>query len=121
MSKLRPGYGRACLAALAALEATDIVLFSDGDYAFEAAQAIRLLSCIVGGADLAIGSRTLGRTQAGALTRSQRFGNRVAEVPVDTRVRLGESKISGTLRGRVGAGVGILSTIAKLRWRQRSG
>ena len=48
-------------------------------------------------------------------------GLRVAEVPVDTRVRLGESKISGTLRGSVGVGVGILSTIAKLRWRQRSG
>ena len=171
----RPGYGRACLAALSALEASDVVLFSDGDYAFEAAQATRLLHCVAEGADLAIGSRTLGRQEDGALTLPQRFGNRIAgglirllwgqrvtdlgpyrairagalarlgmadptfgwtvemqikailrdlriaEVPVDTRVRLGESKISGTLRGTIGAGVGILSMIAKLWWRQRRG
>ncbi|MYE84153.1 MAG: hypothetical protein F4X36_20370 [Gammaproteobacteria bacterium] len=39
------------------------------------------------------------------------------EVPVDTRARIGDSKISGTLRGAVGAGLGILGTIARLRWR----
>jgi hypothetical protein len=30
----------------------------------------------------------------------------------------GQSKVSGTLRGVIGAGVGILSMIARLRWRQ---
>ena len=44
-------------------------------------------------------------------------GLTTVEVPVDTRARIGESKISGTLRGAVGAGAGILSTIARLRLR----
>jgi glycosyltransferase involved in cell wall biosynthesis len=47
-------------------------------------------------------------------------GYQVQEVPVNTRVRIGQSKVSGTIKGAIGAGVGILSTIAKLRWRQNS-
>ena len=46
-------------------------------------------------------------------------GMNVVELPVDTRRRLGRSKISGTLRGTVGAAVGILSMIARLWWRER--
>ena len=46
-------------------------------------------------------------------------GLQVVEVPVDTRARIGKSKISGTVRGVLGAGFGILSMIAKLRWQQR--
>ena len=168
----RRGYGSACQAAVGALKPTDVVLFTDGDHAFDATGAIPLLDGIADGADLVIGSRTLGRRDRGALTRSQEMGNRVAttlirllwgrrmtdlgpyrairsqalsrlemadpafgwtvemqvkavqqglqvaEVPVDTRVRLGESKISGTLRGAIGAGFGILSTIVKLRLQQ---
>ncbi len=45
-------------------------------------------------------------------------GYRVCEVPVNTRVRLGKSKISGTLKGSIGAAIGIISTIAKL-WRRQ--
>ncbi len=45
-------------------------------------------------------------------------GYRVCEVPVNTRVRIGQSKVSGTFKGAIGAGTGILSTIAKLWWRQ---
>ncbi len=41
------------------------------------------------------------------------------EVPVDTRVRLGRSKISGTIKGVIGAGVGILGMVARLWWRER--
>ena len=49
-------------------------------------------------------------------------GLTVVEVPVDTlRRRFGKSKVGGTLRGVIGASVGILGTIAALRWRQRSG
>ncbi|MDE0350883.1 MAG: glycosyltransferase family 2 protein, partial [Gammaproteobacteria bacterium] len=44
-------------------------------------------------------------------------GLTTVEVPVDTHARIGDSKISGTLRGAVGAGLGILGTIARLRWR----
>ncbi|MGS2723720.1 glycosyltransferase family 2 protein [Porticoccus sp. GXU_MW_L64] len=43
----------------------------------------------------------------------------VAEVPVTTLKRLGKSKISGTLKGVVGAARGILHTIFSLWWRQR--
>ena len=169
----QPGYGRACQAAIRALAPSDIVLFTDADHAFRAAQATRLLDGISAGADLVIGSRALGQQDRGALTRSQRMGNWVAtvlirllwgqrvtdlgpyravrsnalaqlgmqdatfgwtvemqvkaiqhglkmvEAPVDTRQRIGQSKISGTLRGAVGAGCGILGMIAKLRWQQQ--
>ena len=171
----QPGYGRACQAAIRALAPSDIVLFTDADHAFHADQAVRLLEGIRTGADLVIGSRTLGKQDQGALTRSQRAGNWVAtrliralwrhratdlgpyrairsqalarldmrdatfgwtvemqvkaiqhgmqtvEVPVDTRQRIGQSKISGTLRGAIGAGCGILGMIARLRWQQRHG
>jgi len=44
-------------------------------------------------------------------------GKNVVEVPVTTRVRIGKSKISGTLRGVIGAAHGILGTIGKLYFR----
>ena len=168
-----PGYGIACLTALAALRPVDVVLFTDGDGSFEAEQSLRLLAAIAGGADLAIGSRVLGRRAPGALSLPQIAGNRVAgllirllwgaavtdlgpyravraealrnldmrdrtygwtvemqikaiqrglriaEVPVDTlRRRFGRSKVGGTVRGVAGASAGILSMIARLRWRQ---
>ena len=168
-----PGYGIACLTALAALGKPDVVLFSDGDGSCAAAQAVRLLEAIADGADLAIGSRSLGRRAPGALSLPQLWGNRVAsllirwlwgarvtdlgpyrairaealrridmqdrlygwtvemqvkaiqhrlriaELPVDAlRRRFGKSKVGGTLAGVVGASIGILSMIAKLRWRQ---
>ena len=43
-------------------------------------------------------------------------GMKVEEYPVDSKVRIGTSKISGTLKGSVKAGIGILSMIARLRW-----
>ena len=168
-----PGYGIACLTALAALHPVDVVLFTDGDRSFEAAQGVRLLEAIAGGADLAIGSRVLGRMERGALSVPQIAGNRLAgcligllwgrvvtdlgpyrairaealrrldmqdrtygwtvemqikaiqhglrvvEAPVDAlRRRFGRSKVGGTVRGVAGASVGILSMIARLRWRQ---
>ena len=168
-----PGYGVACLTALAAIAPADVVLFSDGDGSFDAAQALRLLDAVADGADLAIGSRSLGRREPGALSLPQIWGNRFAgllirglwgarvtdlgpyrairtpalrridmqdrlygwtvemqvkaiahglrivEVPVDTRRRrFDKSKVGGTLAGVVGASVGILSMIVKLRYRQ---
>lgn len=44
-------------------------------------------------------------------------GLRYLEVPVSYRARIGVSKISGTLRGSVLAGVTILSVIARSAWR----
>ena len=172
ISQPQPGYGIACLSALTKTENADIILFIDGDHAFRADQAILLIESIDKGADLAIGSRTLGHTEQGALTLPQRFGNwlachlikrfwnrtvsdlgpfraisqkalqqlamedksfgwtiemqikaiqqgmMVVEHPVDVYCRLGHSKISGTIKGTIGAGFGILSMIAKLRWQQ---
>ena len=47
-------------------------------------------------------------------------GLRVVEVPVSLSCRIGHSKVSGTVRGVIGAGIGIFSMIAKLWWRDRS-
>lgn len=163
-----PGYGIACLTAMANLPVCDIVLFVDGDDSCFIAQTISLLDGIIDGDDLAIGSRTLGHIERGALTQPQMFGNwlsshlitlcwgqkitdlgpframrsdslhaiemkdksfgwtvemqvkaiicgmKVNEYSVDSKVRIGESKISGTLSGSINAGIGILSMIAKL-------
>ncbi len=46
-------------------------------------------------------------------------GLRVREVPVRYRRRRGRSKISGTWRGTLGAGAGILGTIVRLRFGRR--
>jgi glycosyltransferase involved in cell wall biosynthesis len=161
-----PGYGRACLTAIAALRPVDVVLFVDGDRSCEVGQTFDLLHAVTAGADLVIGSRVLGRMEPGALSPPQIAGNRVAsllirllwgrkvtdlgpfrairrdalrrldmrdtaygwtvemqvkaiqsrmrmvETPVDTRRRrFGKSKVGGTVRGVIGAGVGILSMI----------
>jgi glycosyltransferase involved in cell wall biosynthesis len=71
------GYGAACLAAIASLRDADILLFVDGDRSAVPEQALRLLALIAGGADLAIGSRALGRAEPGALTWPQILGNRL--------------------------------------------
>jgi glycosyltransferase involved in cell wall biosynthesis len=165
------GYGAACLAGIAHLasrdDPPDVVLFLDADGADDPAESGAVVAPIARGeADLVIGSRTLGKREAGSLTPQQRFGNilavrligwlyryrytdlgpfrairmdalralgmrdrdfgwtvemqiralraglRVVEVPVSHhRRRAGESKISHTVRGTVGAGYKILSTI----------
>ena len=165
-----PGYGRACLTAIAALRPVDVVLFVDGDRSCDGRQAFALLRAVTGGADLVIGSRALGRMEPGALSPPQIAGNRVAsvlirllwghtltdlgpfrairapalraldmrdtaygwtvemqikaiqrrlrvvEVPVDSlRRRFGRSKVGGTVRGVIGASIGILGTILRLR------
>lgn len=75
-----PGYGIACLTALAALRAVDVVLFVDGDRSCRTQQAIDLLRAIADGADMVVGSRALGRMEPGALSPPQIAGNRVAAV-----------------------------------------
>ena len=44
-------------------------------------------------------------------------GMSIIELPVDTDCRIGRSKISGTVKGTIGASLGILSMIARLWWR----
>ena len=172
VTQKRPGYGIACLTAIAKLPPCDIVLFVDGDDSCFIQQALPLLEGIVSGADLTIGSRALGKIEKGALTTPQLFGNwlsgqlihlfwqkkvtdlgpfraikhsslialnmqdktfgwtvemqvkaiiqgmSVSEHPVDSKVRIGHSKISGTIKGSIKAGIGILSMIAKLKLKQ---
>jgi len=166
----RRGYGSACLAGLARVAARvpppDAVAFLDADHSDHAQELPLLLAPLAAGrADLVVGSRSLGRSEPGALLPQQRFGNvlaaflirrlygvavtdlgpfrvirwdalarigmsdrdygwtaemqvkvlkaglRYVEVPVSYRRRAGRSKIAGTLRGTVGAGVKILYTI----------
>jgi glycosyltransferase involved in cell wall biosynthesis len=71
----------------------------------------------VGRADLlALGIRDLhyGWT-AEMIARAARRRLRVCEVPIDYRVRIGESKVSGTLSGSARAGYAILRAILAVR------
>ena len=74
------GYGAACAGALENLPAdVDLVVFMDADGADDPADLPHLIAPIrENRADLVIGSRVLGRAQAGALTPQQRLGNRLA-------------------------------------------
>ncbi len=45
-------------------------------------------------------------------------GMNYAEVPVSSLRRMGKSKISGTVRGTIGAAVGIFSMVFKLYWQE---
>jgi len=79
VSEPTPGYGRACLAGLAAMDpGVEIVAFLDADYSDDPRELSQLLKPIAEGrADLVIGSRT-ARAEPGSLTLQQRFGNRLA-------------------------------------------
>ncbi|MDA0749044.1 MAG: glycosyltransferase family 2 protein [bacterium] len=73
------GYGNACLAGIAALEDTQIVVFLDGDYSDHPEEMTRLVTPILQGrADMVIGSRVLGKREPGALLPQARFGNWLA-------------------------------------------
>jgi len=76
----RRGYGSACLAGVRALEAAppQILVFLDGDFSDHPEELPRLLESIAAGADLVIGSRTLGQRERGALLPQARFGNVLA-------------------------------------------
>lgn len=75
----KPGYGRACLAAIEKAGDCDILIFMDGDASDDPEDLASLLSPIISGeADMVIGSRILGDCDPGALTLQQRFGNSLA-------------------------------------------
>jgi len=80
VQEARRGYGSACLAGLAALaaEPPEIVVFLDGDYSDHPEEMPLLLDALRDGADLAIGSRLLGRREPKALLPQARFGNALA-------------------------------------------
>jgi hypothetical protein len=76
----RRGYGSACLAGAAALRDAPpkILVFLDGDHSDRPEELPLLLQAIASGADVVIGSRTLGRREPGALLPQARFGNALA-------------------------------------------
>ena len=76
----RRGYGSACLAGVEALapRPPDVLVFLDGDFSDHPEELPRLLREIDAGADLVIGSRTLGEREPGALLPQARFGNALA-------------------------------------------
>ena len=170
----RRGYGRACLTGLADTQSPDVVVFLDGDYSDRPAELPILLAPIIEGrADITLGSRLGGKSNAGALPWHQAFGNRLAaslirllygvkisdlgpfragraevlhalaleettygwavemivkgaiagfrivEVPVSYHPRIGKSKISGTVKGTIGAAWFILSRIVGYSFRRR--
>jgi glycosyltransferase involved in cell wall biosynthesis len=74
-----PGYGRACLAGIAALPPVDVIVFVDGDAADDLSEMAALVAPIARGeVDLVLGSRVLGQREAGALTLQQIAGNWLA-------------------------------------------
>ena len=170
----RRGYGRACLAGLAAANSPDVVVFLDGDYSDRPSELPILLAPIIEGrADITLGSRLQNQFSIAALPWHQVFGNqlaarlirllyrvnvtdlgpfraaradvlnnlaleettygwavemilkgaiagfRIVEVPVSYYPRIGKSKISGTLKGTLGAGWFILSLIVRYYFRGR--
>lgn len=77
VSEPEKGYGAACLNALDNLDPqTNIILFMDADLSDVPEQSRSLIAPIIEGeAELVIGSRTLGKIEAGAMSAPQRFGN----------------------------------------------
>jgi len=77
--EVEAGYGAACIAGIAALPRSDIVVFLDGDYSdFPADMRLLVDPIIAGEADLVVGSRVLGGAERGSLTPQQVFGNWLA-------------------------------------------
>jgi glycosyltransferase involved in cell wall biosynthesis len=74
-----PGYGAACLAAIAILPPVDVVVFLDGDHSDYPEDMADLVDPILAGhAEFVVGSRVLGAREAGSLTPQQQFGNWLA-------------------------------------------
>lgn len=174
ISATERGYGAACFRGiqhihnLGAAQFPDVVVFIDADYSDYPAELPLLISKLQSEKlDMVIGSRVLGKSEKGALSNVQRFGNqlatflirilfnvkytdlgpfrairfikllslnmedrnygwtvemqvkaakmkfRIGEVAVSYKNRIGESKISGTFRGIIGAGSKILLIIFK--------
>jgi glycosyltransferase involved in cell wall biosynthesis len=75
----RRGYGYACAAGAHAASQSDILVFLDGDGSSLPSELPLILNPVLTGkADLAQGSRELGRIAHGAMPLHQRLGNRLA-------------------------------------------
>ncbi|WP_162425857.1 glycosyltransferase family 2 protein [Pontibacter pudoricolor] len=81
----KAGYGHACLKGIAYASAKpsalrpDIIVFLDGDFSdFPQEMDVLLKPIVDGDADMVIGSRVLGKREAGSLLPQQLFGNWLA-------------------------------------------
>jgi rSAM/selenodomain-associated transferase 1 len=75
----RRGYGAACLAGVLAADDADVVLLMDADGSDDLTGATHVARLVLEGTvDLAMGSRTRGACDRGALTPQQRIGNALA-------------------------------------------
>jgi len=75
----RRGYGSACLAGIAELKPTDIVVFIDADFSDHPEELPQVIAPIVAGThDFVVGSRMIGEAEPGALLPQARYGNRFA-------------------------------------------
>ena len=77
----RQGYGYACLKGIAHAETlgAELVVFMDADFSDFPEQIVALKKPILNdGFDMVIGSRALGKQEAGAMTPQQIFGNWLA-------------------------------------------
>ena len=78
------GYGNACLKGIEYLknqpleDQPDIVVFIDGDYSDHPEEMPKLITPILEGQDMVIGSRALGKMESGAMMPQQIFGNWLA-------------------------------------------
>ena len=78
VSEPRRGYGRACLAGIAAADDPDIIVFLDGDRSDYPGQLNDVVAPILDGrADMVIGSRNRGHRQAGAHPRHAVLGTKL--------------------------------------------
>jgi glycosyltransferase involved in cell wall biosynthesis len=74
----RRGFGAACWAGVQACPHAEVVAFADADGSFDGADLLRLAGPVLRGeADLAVGSRTLGQRDPGAMSRLALLENRV--------------------------------------------
>ena len=77
VTELQRGYGSACLAGIAAIQAADIVVFLDGDYSDDPTEMPSLVQPIRDGiAEFVVGTRV--PNEKGALLPQAQFGNKLA-------------------------------------------
>lgn len=70
------GYGRACLAGIAACQDADVIVIADGDGCDDPADLPRILEPILTNqAEMCLGSRMTGDAEPGAIPFHSRFGN----------------------------------------------
>ncbi len=78
------GYGASCLKGISSVKDPDIIVILDGDYSDYPEQITRILDPIImGGIDLCLGSRVLGKREDGAMAPLAYWGNKLSVFLID--------------------------------------